>query len=219
MSKGRQYIVWLLLVCFAYVYLSHNLSCFSCCFSVLLQPVPVQTGPGPADPGSIWKSRFHWWVQVSASVFLVSVPVDSFVIFKIQMSQMSGIALLFLIECVCSLKTKRRVTEFCFSVAWVVEELGFMPRRQKRRLHSLWLPWPRPLSPQSIDVFLLLCLPSQRRRSTTWRVSWRSMASRCPPSARLAESWPMSCLWTRLHVRGARVSWGEGGTCSWLMLS
>lgn len=84
-------------------------------------------------------------------------------------------------------------------------------------------PAPRPL--MSIDLFLLLCLLSQRRRSTTWRASWKSMESRCPPSARLAGSWPMSSLWMKLHVRGAQMSWAEGGIWwlhivyfSWFML-
>lgn len=72
-------------------------------------------------------------------------------------------------------------------------------------------------TPPSVDLFLLLCLVPQRRRSTTWRVSWRSMASRCPPSARLAGSWPMSCPWTKLHVRGARMSRGGGGIWSLLV--
>lgn len=88
------------------------------------------------------------------------------------------------------------------------------------RLRGLSLPKPSPLlssslvfffSPQSVDLLLLLCLFSQRRRSTTWRVSWRSMASRCPPSARSAGSWPMSSLWTKLHVRGGSDvgGWGD----------
>lgn len=43
------------------------------------------------------------------------------------------------------------------------------------------------------------------------------MASRCPPSARLAGSWQMSFLWTKLHVRGAQMYLGKGVGCgSWI---
>lgn len=76
--------------------------------------------------------------------------------------------------------------------------------------------WKAPARPAVTDLMIThtlartgpdpppLCLPPQRRRSTTWRASWRSTASRCPPSARSAGSWPTSSLWTKPHVRGAQ---------------
>lgn len=46
---------------------------------------------------------------------------------------------------------------------------------------------------------------SQRRRSTTCRGHWISMVSRCQPSTRLEDSWPMSCQLMKLQVK--RRSW------------
>lgn len=79
----------------------------------------------------------------------------------------------------------------------------------KSLLHSL-VGWPA----QTADSLRLPRRLSQRRRSTTWRASWRSTASRCPPSARSAASWPMSCLWTRLHVRDGSDDVTRGGAWS-----